>query len=176
MLQNIKDSSKKLLVSTKQKALSKTNSLLNSTKSKEKYIVALDIGTEYVKALIARSSADSDNLEIIGVGKSHQKLTDMQSGAISDIAGVVENCDKALSEAEEQAKVSARSVVIGIAGELVKGMTNTVKISRKDPTIPIDAEEMDKIITLVQQKSENRAKQQLAYELGGKKCRCTISK
>ncbi len=168
MLQNIKDSSKKLLVSTKQKALSKTNSLLNSTKSKEKYIVALDIGTEYVKALIARSTADSENLEIIGVGKSHQKLTDMQSGAISDIAGVVENCDKALSEAEEQAKVSARSVVIGIAGELVKGMTNTVKISRKDPTIPIDAEEMDKIITLVQQKSENRAKQQLAYELGGK--------
>jgi cell division protein FtsA len=168
MLQKIKDNSKKILDSTKQKAMARTSSLLNNGLKKDKYIVALDIGTEYVKALIAKTSTQSEGLEIIGVGRCHQKLTDMQSGAISDIAGVVENCDKALSQAEEQANISARSVVIGIAGELVKGMTNVVKISRKDPTIVIDADEMDKIIALVQQKSENRAKQQLAYELGGK--------
>ena len=95
MLQKIKDNSKKILDSTKQKAMARTSSLLNNGLKKDKYIVALDIGTEYVKALIAKTSTQSEGLEIIGVGRCHQKLTDMQSGAISDIAGVVENCDKA---------------------------------------------------------------------------------
>lgn len=169
MLNKIKDSSKKILEVTKKKAKDHSNRILSVRKSKEQFIVGLDIGTEYVKALIAKvSDQNPGELEIIGVGKKHQNLSDMQAGAIADIAGVVENCDQALMEAENQAGVSARSVVVGIAGELVKGTTNTVKISRKDPTIAIDPEEMSKIITLVQEKSEERAKQQLAYELGGK--------
>src|SRR5689334_1447266 len=38
----------------------------------ERYIVALDIGTEYVKALIGKITADSDEVEIVGVGRSRQ--------------------------------------------------------------------------------------------------------
>src|SRR3979409_150618 len=72
-------------------------------KQGEEYLVALDIGTEFVKALIGRVNKEDSSLEIIGVGRAHQGLSDMQAGAISDIAGVVENCDKALNQAEEQA-------------------------------------------------------------------------
>ena len=39
------------------------------------------------------------------VGRQRQRLTDMQGGAVTDIAGVVENCDMALRMAEEMAKV-----------------------------------------------------------------------
>lgn len=133
----------------------------------EQYLVALDVGTEFVKALIGKVTADN-SLEIIGVGRQHQALSDMQAGAISDIAGVVDNCDKALNEAESQAGVSVRSAIIGIAGELVKGTTTTVRVARKNSTKAIDIAEMDKIITLVQQRAEAKAKQQLAWELGGK--------
>lgn len=130
------------------------------------YVVALDIGTENVKALIAE--VKGDNMDIIGVGRAHQSLTDMQAGAISDIAGVVTNCDKALAQAEEQANVSVRTAVIGIAGELVKGTTTTVKCTRKNPGKALDFAEIEKIIGLVQGRAEKRAKQQLAWELGGK--------
>lgn len=140
-----------------------------SRKKTDQYIVGLDIGTEFVKALIGKVSVENPNaVEIIGVGRCHQSLTAMQAGAISDIAAVVENCDKALTEAEEQAGISARTAVIGIAGELVKGTTTTVKVTRKDSTTAIDIAEMEKIINLVQERAENRAKQQLAWELGGK--------
>ncbi len=132
------------------------------------YIVGLDIGTEYVKALIGQVSPVSGTIEIIGVGRQHQNLTDMQAGAISDIASVVQNCDQALSEAEEQAGVSARTAVIGIAGELVKGTTTTVRISRKLASKPLDIAEMEKIIRLVQERAEDNAKRQLASDLGGK--------
>src|ERR1700691_3366864 len=66
----------------------------------EQYIVALDIGTEFIKALVAKV-VNGDEAEIIGVGRQHQSLSDMEAGAIPDIAGVVENCDKALNQAEE---------------------------------------------------------------------------
>jgi cell division protein FtsA len=140
-----------------------------SKKSGDQYLVGLDIGTEFVKALIGKVSEDNPgNLEIIGVGRCHQSLTDMQAGAIADIASVVENCDKALNEAEEEAGISVRTAIIGIAGELVKGTTITVKVSRKDSTKPVDIPEMEKIVSLVQERAENSAKQQLAWELGGK--------
>ncbi len=143
--------------------------LARTKKNNDQFLVGLDIGTEYVKALIGHmSEVDPGNLEIIGVGRCHQSLTDMQAGAISDIAAVVENCDKALNEAERSAGVSVRTAIIGIAGELVKGTTTTVKVSRKDAVKAIDIEEMEKIINLVQARAENSAKQQLAWELGGK--------
>lgn len=136
------------------------------TKSIGQYIVGLDIGTEFVKALIAR--VDDDELVVIGVGRQHQGLTDMQSGAVADIGAVVRNCDAALTEAEQQAGVSVRTAVIGIAGELVKGTTTTVRVRRKDPKKQLDIAETEQIIGLVQKRAQDRAKQQLAWELGGK--------
>lgn len=138
----------------------------NSSKSKDQYIVALDIGTENVKSLIGRIKGDK--VEVIGVGLKHQRISDMAAGAIADIAGVVRNCDEALSQAEEQAGISVRTAIIGIAGELVKGTTTTVRVNRKNPEKPLDFLEVEKIIGLVQDRAENRAKQQLAWELGGK--------
>jgi cell division protein FtsA len=130
-------------------------------------VVALDIGTEFIKALIARI-VDNDKAEIIGVGRSHQSLSDMQAGAISDIASVVENCDKALNQAEAEAGVSVRPAIIGIAGELVKGTTTTVRFKRKVSEKPMDIAEVERIIHIVQERAEAAAKQQVMIELGSK--------
>lgn len=132
----------------------------------DQYLVALDVGTEFVKALVGR--VRPEGIEIVGVGRAHQSLSDMQAGAIADISSVVENCDKALSQAEDQAGVSVRTAVIGIAGELVKGTTTTVRVSRKQPDKTLDLNEMERIIRLVQERAQAKAKQQLAWELGGK--------
>lgn len=130
------------------------------------YMVALDVGTEFVKALIGR--VIGDEVEIIGVGRAHQELADMQAGAIADIAAVVANCDKALAAAEQQAGVSARTAMIGIAGELVKGTTSTVRFTRKNSSKEISIDEMTRIIEMVQERAEAKARQELAWELGGK--------
>lgn len=132
----------------------------------DQYLVGLDIGTEFIKALVAK--VNDDQLEIIGVGRSHQSLSDMQAGAISDIASVVSNCDAALTQAEQQAGVSVRTAVVGIAGELVKGKTATVKATRKDAQKPLDVDEIEQILGLVQDRAQAKARQQLIWELGGK--------
>lgn len=148
------------------KAAEVNNKVAQKTPPQEQHIVALDIGTEYVKALIGR--VNGDQLDIVGMGRVHQELSDMQAGAIADINRVVANCDQALAQAEEQAGVSVRTAVIGIAGELVKGTTTTVRISRKQPDKALDLPEIEKIIKLVQQRAEAKTKKQLAWELGGK--------
>ena len=130
----------------------------------DNYIVSLDIGTEYVKALISR--VDGDDLKIVGVGRAHQELSDMHSGAIADITGVVRNCEEALSEAEDQAGLQAKKVVIGIAGELVKGVTNTIRYRRPQPDRPLDVNEMEFIIEKVQERSQTKAQKQIALETG----------
>jgi len=137
---------------------SRKNNLAND------YIVGLDIGTEYVKALIAK--LDGENLEIVGVGRSHQQISDMYAGAIADISGVVRNCEEALSEAENQAGLQAKRVVIGIAGELVKGVTNTIRYRRPQPDRPLDTAEMEFIIEKVQERAQSKAQKQIALETG----------
>lgn len=139
--------------------------ILNKSKESQlDYLVGLDIGTEYVKALIAQVSGDQ--LEIIGVGKSHQELGDMHAGAIADIAGVVRNCEEALAHAEEAAGLQAKRCVIGIAGELVKGVTNTIRYRRPQPDRPLDENEMEFIIEKVQDRAATKAQKQIALETG----------
>ena len=130
----------------------------------DNHIVALDIGTEFVKALVAE--IHEDEIHVIGVGRARQDVADMHSGAIADIASVVENCEKALIEAEDQAEIQAKKAVIGIAGELVKGATNTIKYRRPQPNRPLDEAEMEFIIDKIQERAQLKAQREIALETG----------
>ncbi len=139
---------------------------LRARQPQAKYLLALDIGTEFVKALIGEIKGSE--IEIIGVGRQRQRLTDMQGGAVTDIRGVVENCDAALRMAEKMAGVVAKDVVIGIAGELVKGASTTVRYKRAASSEPIDMTELKKILDRVQYRAFERAREQLTWETGMK--------
>ncbi len=131
-------------------------------KNPDDFLLALDIGTEYVKALIAKKGKGA--LKIVGVGKAHEAPNNMYAGAIADIQGVAKTCEEALVKAEDMAGVRAKEVVIGIAGELVKGETSSVKYRRIDAQKPITDEEMDRIIKRVQQKAGESARKAVAIE------------
>jgi len=137
------------------------------TNSRPRNIVALDVGTEFVKALICK--VENDQAEVIGVGRAKQDQNAMQSGAVADISSVVEACDQALSDAEKLAGVDAREVVIGIAGELVKGSTSAVRYQRKNHETPMTIEEVEDIVTRAQAQAYEQAKKQLALESGNER-------
>lgn len=128
-------------------------------------ILALDIGTEFVKAVLARPGKKG-NLEVLGVGKARQVEGNMHAGAVADIPAVVSVCEDALMQVEKQAGEQANLTVVGIAGELIKGNTTTVNYSRKNPNKPITETEMEQIIRKVQQKSGEVAKKTVALETG----------
>lgn len=133
-------------------------------KIENRYALALDIGTEFAKCLIFK--VDEDKGIVVGAGRQRQKLSDMQGGAVTDIAGVVKNCQKAIERAAGQAQIMPTQVIMGIAGELVKGNTTTIKYTRPDPKVGITLEELKDIIARIQRRSFDRARQILAWETG----------
>ncbi|MFZ1458622.1 MAG: cell division FtsA domain-containing protein [Candidatus Saccharimonadales bacterium] len=143
---------------------SKLPQIVKKSDSSDDIIVGLDIGTEFVKVLIARMN--DDDIEIIGVGRARQSVDDMHSGAIADIGGVVRNCETALAAAEAQAGMQGKRAVIGIAGELVKGQTQTIRYKRPQPDRPLDVSEMELIIEKVQERAQAKAQKQIAFETG----------
>lgn len=128
------------------------------------YYLALDIGTEFVKALLC--APEGTKTRVLGVGKKRQKLGEMQSGAVTDIAAVINNCQDAIRDAEKMASASASQLVMGIAGELVKGATTTINYSRREPDTKIDLSELKNIVHKVQWKAFDEVRAELAYETG----------
>ncbi len=139
----------------------------NQRKSNREYYLSLDIGTKVVKSLIFYIDASEKKGVVIGTGRCEQKSGNMQSGAISDISGVVSACREAIEEAQTMANVGVVSkVVMGIAGELVKGTTTTVHYERSRSEERIDLTELKEIIQKVQEKAYERITKQIAWELG----------
>lgn len=131
------------------------------------HALALDIGTEVVKALIFQIDEESEKGIVTGVGRARQRLGDMQSGAVSDISGVIRSCEEAIGRAEEMANVRrVEQTIVGIAGELVKGSTTTVHYERLKPELRIDLPELKNIVQKVQWKAFDKIRQQLAWETG----------
>jgi cell division protein FtsA len=126
---------------------------------------ALDVGTEFAKALVFEID-DTGHGVVRGVGRKRQGLSHMQSGTVADIAAVVDNCAVALQEAEEMAGFRPRQVVIGIAGELVKGFTTTHSQERRKPDLPITEGELQKLIDGVQREALRDAERAITWETG----------
>ena len=142
------------------------NKLTNFQKEKD-YYLALDIGTEVVKALVFRLDKNEKKGIIVGVGREKQKRGNMQSGAISDINGVILSCQNAIEQAKRNANVKNVSpAVMGVAGELVKGTTTTVHYERSNPSVRIELPELKEIIQRVQWKTFERIKEQMEWEIG----------
>lgn len=95
------------------------------------WAVSLDIGTEFVKALVFEVVDGKGHVR--GVGRERQRLSDMQGGGVTDIHGVAQNCEKAIERAANQAQNLPTQAVVGIAGELVKGTTTSIKVTRTTP-------------------------------------------
>lgn len=126
--------------------------------------LALDIGTEVVKALVCEPQGAVSLVR--GAGRCRQKLGDMQSGAVMDIGSVIENCSRAIEQATTQAEGYPTEVIMGIAGELVKGMTTRTTYVRREPHTKIDLNELKQIIHKVQWRAFEETRAQLAYETG----------
>lgn len=117
-----------------------------------------------MKALVC--AAEGAKGRVLGVGRKTQKIGDMHSGMVTDIASVIRNSQDAISAAEKQAGVRPEQMVMGIAGELVKGATVTTSYARRDPESKIDLAELKNIVHKVQWKAFEQVRGQLAEETG----------
>ena len=77
------------------------------------YLLALDVGTEMVKALVL------ENGIVKGVGRAQQSLTGMQAGVVTDIGEVIARCKEAVARAVDMARVTPAQIVPFPSPELI---------------------------------------------------------
>ncbi|HRN86715.1 MAG TPA: cell division FtsA domain-containing protein [Candidatus Dojkabacteria bacterium] len=153
--------------------LSKTN------KTDNEVLLALDVGTEFVKAVIFTVEEGDSSIKVLGYGRSRQHGSSMKGAMVINIEHVVNACDKAIGEAlnhadeimskelgVEYVTPAPEKALLGIAGELVKGVTIIADYSREEPDVKIEQKEIDEVITSIKEYSFNQAINDISEETG----------
>ncbi|KKP69280.1 hypothetical protein A2X44_02730 [candidate division CPR3 bacterium GWF2_35_18] len=133
-------------------------------KPKDKAYLALDIGSEFVKAVVF--NVKEGKVNVLGYGKHRQDSTSMHEGLIKDLTQVTENCELAITQAALQAGIRPAEAVVGIAGEQVRGFTTLIQFERAKPDQKISEKEMTNIIEKIQETSYINSLDQMKEEIG----------
>lgn len=91
-------------------------------------VVGLDIGTTKVCVCVAEIKKDG-RIEIIGTGT--KLCSGLSRGMVSNISQTTSSIEQAITKAELMSGVKPESVVVGISGSAIKGITNPGMIAIK---------------------------------------------
>jgi len=143
-------------------------------KAKQEAFLALDIGTEVVKAAIFQleeKRAQSGQLVgrrgiIKGYGRASLKGGEMQSGLMTDLSSVIQSAKAAITMASKQAGLAPTKMIMAIAGESVKGATSVIKHKREDADSKISLTELRNIVHKLQWKAFAEVRKEISRETG----------
>ena len=111
---------------------------MTKQKDSKNLLVALDIGTSKVVAIVAEIKGDGA-LEIIGMGS--QPSRGLKKGVVVNIESTVSAIQRALEEAELMADCKIATVFTGIAGSHIRSFNSTGMVAVKDKEVtPIDVD------------------------------------
>ena len=109
-----------------------------ATENEENMIVALDIGTSKVVAIVGAIGATGD-LEIVGTGM--HASSGLKKGVVVNIEATVTSIQRAIEEAELMAGCSIHSVYAGIAGSHIRSLNSHGIVAIRDREVqPLDVE------------------------------------
>lgn len=136
--------------------------LLRRRDDYERHFSVLDLGTDLIKVLTMRR--DGGEAIVLGVGREHMPVQAMQGGAVVDVDGVIDACNKALEAAEDMAGVVPGQVVVSLGGELVKGFSSTISYPRDRPEQKVRDQELRNLLQLVEKRALREAQNLLEAE------------
>jgi len=95
-------------------------------------IVALDIGTSKVVAVVAEILPEG-RFEVLGLGQHESR--GMRKGVVVNIETTVNSIQRALEEAELMADCKIRDVYTGIAGSHIRSFNSSGMVAVKDKEV-----------------------------------------
>jgi len=109
--------------------------------NEENMIVALDIGTSKIVAIVGALGADGE-LEIIGTGM--HPSSGLKKGVVVNIEATVNSIQRAIEEAELMSGCSIHSVYAGIAGSHIRSLNSHGIVAIRDREV--QALDVDRVI------------------------------
>lgn len=133
--------------------------------------LALDIGTEFIKTAVF--AVRNGKVEVLGYDRAPQRQNAMMGALIINLENVIDVVDQSIGTAVQMAKqitkdsvAIPKKVILGIAGELVKGVPIVVNVERDNPSRPINQREVDNIISQIKAQTFDEAKEEIAADTG----------
>ncbi len=133
--------------------------------------LSVDIGTEYVKSVVY--IIENGEIEVIGYSRAQQKESSMYAAFIINLKDVIDTVDKGIGKAISMAKETYSKefnlpdeIIVGIAGELVQGVTIMVNVDRDNPDNEISEKELENLLEKVKKHTFSNTKEEIAREIG----------
>jgi cell division protein FtsA len=108
------------------------------SKENKELIVALDIGTSKIVAVVAEITP-SGRMEILGIGS--QESRGLKKGVVVNIESTVDTISRVVQEVELMADCKVKEVYTGIAGSHIRSFNSNGMVAIKDKEVtPMDVE------------------------------------
>lgn len=134
-------------------------------------ILALDIGSSFVKSAFGRislkrshKSDSTKSLQLLGFSKVVQRPGNISGGLIADIPGTIASCEDAVSALESSTGEKANSCIVGISGELVKSRISTIRYRRDNPNRPLSGAELSELLSKIESRSKAKIREEVSLE------------
>jgi len=126
-----------------------------------KRYVCLDIGTEFLKVIVY--AVKNQNIEVVEYLKTRQHSAAMKNGTVTSIRRVIETVYETMQKLHSK---KFEGAIMGIAGELVKGVMVEAKYDRSDPGKQIDRFEIQAVADKIKEEAFTEAKNLVFNQIG----------
>jgi len=107
-------------------------------------VVGLDIGTTKICALVASTSEENVSINVLGIGITESSGSNR--GVITHIEQTTTAIKRAVEQAEQQAGIEIKDVIVGIAGDHIQSTQNRVIVTISNPTNEISPADVKRVI------------------------------
>lgn len=118
--------------------------MMETNAKKSDVIVALDIGTTKVCALVGRKN-EHGKFEVLGIGKVESE--GVLRGVVSNIEKTVKAISEAIASAQRASGLEFDTVHVGIAGQHIKSLQHRGILTRDNDHTEISQRDIDKLIS-----------------------------
>jgi len=115
---------------------------------KRDVITTLDVGTSKVATLIGKTSPDTAQIDVVGIG--YAPVHSLRKGVVVDLEATISSISEALEQAERMSGIKTDSVFLAIGGAHIESQTSkgVIAVSRSDGEIT--PEDRDRVIEAAQ--------------------------
>ena len=132
-------------------------SIFAKTRSTQDGFLALDLGTDTIKSLLATldRTKQTEELALLASAQITQETAALAPGEIQNYQELLASCRQALAQVRAAAEVvDSKDVVIGLSGEAVFDQISTVRYSRPNPNAPLTKAELDLFFKRIEKSKE----------------------
>ena len=91
---------------------------------KRDVITTLDVGTSKVATLIGKTSPDTAQIDVVGIG--YAPVHSLRKGVVVDLEATISSISEALEQAERMSGIKTDSVFLAIGGAHIESQTSKV--------------------------------------------------